>query len=147
MQLDGVRALNVAGNFTFDAATHPDFLGACLGTGTQLQVYTLHPGSCSIADESQSCMASCDPVSYRHALGKLAGSMHVQWTSWQDAELGYDAGIDRGRVGDVLINGEKGAHILVAADLVQYLEDNLTQASCCQPLHTSALWQACCPAL
>ena len=32
-QLDGVRAVNVAGNFVFDAATHRDFLGASLGTG------------------------------------------------------------------------------------------------------------------
>ena len=41
---------------------------------------------------------------------------------------GARAGIDRGRVGDVLVNGERGAHLLVAPDVVQFLEDNLTQA-------------------
>lgn len=30
---DAVAALDVSGNFMFDAATHRDFLGACLGTG------------------------------------------------------------------------------------------------------------------
>ena len=29
----GVAALDVKGNFLFDAATHADFLGATLGTG------------------------------------------------------------------------------------------------------------------
>ena len=36
-------------------------------------------------------------------------------------------GLDRGRVGDIVVNGERGAHIIVASDIVQYLEDNLTQ--------------------
>ena len=56
-QLDGVRALNVVGNFTFDAATHPDFLGACLGTGmqVQLQVHALHPCSCC----NSGCRSHC----------------------------------------------------------------------------------------
>ncbi len=31
----GVAALNVKGNFIFDAATHRDFLGALLGTGIE----------------------------------------------------------------------------------------------------------------
>ena len=40
----------------------------------------------------------------------------------------------------MLINGEKGAHILVAADIVQYLEDNLTQVCPVNlPLHTSSV--------
>ena len=52
--------------------------------------------------------------------------------------LTWLAGIDRGRVGDVLVNGEKGAHILVAADIVQYLEDNLTQVRHIF-LHTSSV--------
>lgn len=66
-QVGGVAVLHVRGNFMFDAASHRDFLGACLGTG-----------------------------------------------------------IDRSKVGDVLINGEQGAHIMVAPELVEYLTINLT---------------------
>lgn len=34
-QLDGVAALDVRGNFMFDAANHRDFLGALVGTGAR----------------------------------------------------------------------------------------------------------------
>ena len=67
----------------FDAATHRDFLGACLGTG-----------------------------------------------------------IDRSKVGDVLLTGEQGAHIMVVPELVEYLTMNLTSVSV--RLHafgcTSGVW-------
>ena len=51
----------------FDAATHRDFLGACLGTG-----------------------------------------------------------VDRSRVGDILLNGEQGAHVLVVPELAEYLSGHMT---------------------
>ena len=142
-QLDGVRALSVVGNFTFDAATHPDFLGACLGTGMQLQlqVHALHPGSCfeigygialSGGYTSQLCPALPSGSKQSSSDAERLVNGHSVLT------LAWLAGIDRGRVGDVLINGEKGAHILVAADIVQYLEDNLTQVCPVNlPLHTS----------
>lgn len=63
----GVSAVLVKGNFIFDAATHRDFLGACLGTG-----------------------------------------------------------IERSKVGDILVQGEQGAHILVVPELVSHLEMSLT---------------------
>ncbi len=63
-----IAAIDVAGNFLFDPATHRDFLGAILGTG-----------------------------------------------------------VVRDKVGDVIVLGERGAHILVVPELVPYLEANLTQ--------------------
>lgn len=43
---DAVAALDIAGNFMFDAATHRDFLGACLGTGIERDMvrYSVHLG-------------------------------------------------------------------------------------------------------
>lgn len=70
-----MAALHVKGNFMFDAATHRDFLGACLGTG-----------------------------------------------------------IERSKVGDILVNGERGAHILVAPELTEFLTMQLTSVSLPWPL-------------
>ncbi|GLC43905.1 hypothetical protein PLESTB_000921600 [Pleodorina starrii] len=67
-QLDGVAALQVKGNFMFDPAKHPDFLGAILGTG-----------------------------------------------------------VVREKVGDILVQGETGAQILVDPELVEHFEMSLTQ--------------------
>ncbi|AFY71663.1 photosystem II S4 domain protein [Thalassoporum mexicanum PCC 7367] len=63
-----LAAIDVAGNFLFDAATHRDFLGACLGSG-----------------------------------------------------------IERQKVGDIIVIGERGAQIIVVPELVEYLTMNLTQ--------------------
>ncbi|TVQ18371.1 MAG: photosystem II S4 domain protein [Leptolyngbya sp. DLM2.Bin15] len=63
-----LAALDIAGNFLFDAASHRDFLGALLGTG-----------------------------------------------------------IVRGKVGDIVVLGERGAQAIVAPDLVEFLELSLTQ--------------------
>lgn len=63
-----LAALDIAGNFLFDAASHRDFLGALLGTG-----------------------------------------------------------IVRGKVGDIVVLGERGAQAIVAPDLVDFLELSLTQ--------------------
>jgi photosystem II S4 domain protein len=63
-----LAALDIAGNFLFDAATHRDFLGAILGTG-----------------------------------------------------------IVRGKVGDIIVLGERGAQAIVAPELVDFLELSLTQ--------------------
>ena len=38
-------------------------------------------------------------------------------------------GIDRSKVGDILVQGEQGAHILVVPELVPHLEMNLTSVS------------------
>ncbi|GAX74042.1 hypothetical protein CEUSTIGMA_g1492.t1 [Chlamydomonas eustigma] len=67
-QSTGVAALEVKGNFMFDPAKHPDFLGAILGTG-----------------------------------------------------------VVRGKVGDILVQGETGAQILCDPDLVEHFEMSLTQ--------------------
>lgn len=64
---DAVAALEVAGNFMFDAASHRDFLGAALGTG-----------------------------------------------------------IDRSKVGDILVLGDRGAQLLVAPQLADFLCEALT---------------------
>ncbi|KAG2498318.1 hypothetical protein HYH03_003578 [Edaphochlamys debaryana] len=68
LQLEGVAALQVKGNFMFDPARHPDFLGAILGTG-----------------------------------------------------------VVRERVGDILVQGEAGAQILVDPELLDHFEMALTQ--------------------
>ncbi|MEW5304017.1 MAG: hypothetical protein WDW36_006655 [Sanguina aurantia] len=67
-ELESVVALEVKGNFMFDPAAHPDFLGAILGTG-----------------------------------------------------------IVRDKVGDVLIQGESGAQILVDPGLMEHFLTSLTQ--------------------
>ncbi|KAG2451467.1 hypothetical protein HYH02_004065 [Chlamydomonas schloesseri] len=67
-QLDGVVALQVKGNFMFDPAKHPDFLGAILGTG-----------------------------------------------------------VVREKVGDILVQGESGAQILVDPELAEHFETSLVQ--------------------
>ncbi len=43
-------------------------------------------------------------------------------------------GIERSKVGDILVQGEQGAHILVVPELVPHLEMNLTSVSaiCCR---------------
>ena len=63
-----LAALEIAGNFLFDPATHRDFLGSVLGTG-----------------------------------------------------------IVREKVGDILVLGERGAQAIVIPDLVDFLENSLTQ--------------------
>lgn len=63
-----VEALDLAGNFLFDTASHRDFLGAILGTG-----------------------------------------------------------VVREKIGDIIVLGERGAHVLVVPELVQFLETNLVQ--------------------
>ena len=63
-----VASLSVSGNFMFDPAKHPDFLGAILGTG-----------------------------------------------------------VVRGKVGDVLVQGESGAQVLCDPELVDHFEMALTQ--------------------
>jgi photosystem II S4 domain protein len=63
-----VAALEIAGNFLFDTATHRDFLGAMLGTG-----------------------------------------------------------IVRDKTGDLIVLGERGAQVIVAPELVEFLEMNLQQ--------------------
>ena len=50
--LGGIAALDVRGNFLFDPASHPDYLGAILGTGEttlepswgQVGLHRSHPG-------------------------------------------------------------------------------------------------------
>ncbi|KAL6757693.1 hypothetical protein V8C86DRAFT_2616727 [Haematococcus lacustris] len=75
----GVAAIQVRGNFMFDAAKHPDFLGAVLGTGVQ-----------------------------------------------------------RERVGDILVQGERGAQLLVDPEMVEHFEAALTQVRTV-PVETSRI--------
>ncbi len=63
-----LAALEIAGNFLFDLATHRDFLGALLGTG-----------------------------------------------------------IVRGKVGDIIVLGERGAQAIIVPEMVEFLEMNLKQ--------------------
>ena len=55
-----------------------------------------------------------DPATHRDFLGACLGT-----------------GVERGKVGDILLNGESGAQILVAADLVEHFERTLTQVLHC----------------
>ena len=66
----GVAALEASGNFLFEAATHRDFLGACLGTG-----------------------------------------------------------LVRGKLGDIILQGERGAQLLVVPELAEFLCSELTAVS------------------
>lgn len=81
---DAVSALSISGNFTFDPASHGDFLGAVLATG-----------------------------------------------------------IRREKVGDILLQGEKGAQIIVVPELADYIVSSLTQVHnvpvSCSPIPLLAL--------
>ena len=68
MKENAVAAVNVSGNFLFDKASHPDFLGSVLGTG-----------------------------------------------------------IERSVIGDILVQGESGAHVLCSPSIVEHLESALVQ--------------------
>ncbi len=62
----GVAALNVKGNFIFDAATHRDFLGALLGTGIEREKARGH--ILPMLAEYLLCL-----LSFVHALALLTG--------------------------------------------------------------------------
>lgn len=47
--------------------------------------------------------------------------------AWGTAGACLGTGIERSKVGDILISGERGAQILVAPNLVEHLEQSLTQ--------------------
>lgn len=47
-------------------------------------------------------------------------------------------GIERGKVGDILVTGEQGAQILVAPNMVEHLEQSLTQVGEHARTHTHA---------
>lgn len=75
--------VGIEGNFLFDVATHPDFLGSLLGTG-----------------------------------------------------------LVRGKVGDIVVLGERGAQAIVVPELVEFLELSLTQVRTV-PVKTRAIaWEA-----
>lgn len=46
-------------------------------------------------------------------------------------------GIERSKVGDILVQGEQGASILVVPDMVPHLEMNLTSVTFLRSLHHS----------
>ena len=72
-QANVIAAIEVKGNFMFDPAKHPDFLGAILGTG-----------------------------------------------------------VVRGKVGDILVQGETGAQIMCDPELIEHFEMALTQVRGCR---------------
>ena len=45
-------------------------------------------------------------------------------------------GIERSKVGDILVTGETGAYIMIAPELVEHLEATLTQVACWSHLKT-----------
>lgn len=108
-QLDGVAAVQCRGNFLFDPATHRDFLGAPLWGGQ---------GASWWERRSPDSVAWCcaGPCTATHPAAPHAGAC-----------LG--TGIERGKVGDILVTGEQGAQILCTPNLVEHLESALTQAS------------------
>ena len=84
---EAVAALEVAGNFMFDAATHRDFLGAVLGTGIERSkvggwaVQGLH-SKCQSWTSFRSCGCWVYPVVAAHpssACGPSKFSIHLQY--------------------------------------------------------------------
>ena len=80
-----------------------------------------HDWLCTISNSAQSSgLSAC-----RDFLGSICGT-----------------GIDRGKVGDIIILGETGAQILVAAELVEHFERSLTQVKACKSSQKCAMSQA-----
>lgn len=76
------------------------------------------------------------------ALGQGEGvaALRVQGNFMFDAATHRDflgailgTGIERSKVGDIILVGETGAQILVAAELLEHFEQSLTQASASYP--------------
>lgn len=111
---EAVAALEVAGNFMFDAATHRDFLGAVLGTGL---------------DRAKACPCSRAAAA---AAAEVCLSQHVECLNTlgrtQQRKV-FDASsvtIVALQVGDILVLGDRGAQLLVAPQLADFLCEALT---------------------
>eukprot|EP00967_Tisochrysis_lutea_P014481 scaffold16254_cov16-Tisochrysis_lutea.AAC.3 len=87
-----VAALQLKGNFLFGE------LSRCLKHCLELVIKSIYPGH------------SADPATHPDFLGAILGT-----------------GVVRGKVGDILVQGESGAQIMVDSELVEHFEDTLTQ--------------------
>lgn len=128
-QLEGVAAIEVKGNFMFDPASHRDFLGAILGTGEG--VLCLESLSSDMGFLSMVAVCTCSkfqpPVLHIHLISIILNTDHVTC-----------AGVVRDRVGDILLQGEAGAQILVDPELLEHLERSLTKVRTV-PVETRAI--------
>lgn len=122
----GVAAVEAKGNFIFDTATHRDFLGGCAIRHTRARAAwrgwhaglprAMHAPLQPAARHAQpTSLLSAPPNPNLPNLTRLAGAC-----------LG--TGVDRSRVGDIIIVGEQGAQILCTPNLAEHLEGALTQA-------------------
>jgi hypothetical protein len=133
-QLSGVAALDVRGNFMFDPATHRDFLGALVGTGARpgrARARQVGVGVSARASRAAFWAAALErrgrapglaatPFAPPLAREPPAAPPHPHSTA--------PKGIVRDRVGDVLVQGEGGAQVLVDAELAEHFEAELTKA-------------------
>ena len=91
----GVALLVVDGSFLFDAATHRDFLGACLGTGIERNRCVRSPALAGPAARLRAFSLPADALSHS--------------------------------VGDIVVQQERGAHILTTPEMALYLSTSLSQ--------------------
>lgn len=117
-QLDCVAAVECKGSFMFDPASHRDFLGAGQsrrGTAAAGPALRMPCTSLWLLGPELPTPADTSPPRSPPRCAPLAGAC-----------LG--TGIERSKVGDIILCGEQGAQILCAPTLVEHLESTLTQA-------------------
>lgn len=122
--LDSVAALRVEGNFLFDPATHRDFLGT-------LNINYIYKSS--RGDKYNYIIYGNTLIVCYIYINQAVSSSHAQSLPSQlisfflptGACLG--TGIERQVVGDILVQGDTGAQILVVPSMVEHLEFSLTQ--------------------
>ena len=156
-QLEGVAAVQCRGNFMFDPATHRDFLGKrSRQAAGQAAGQQWLPNLCRAAMARPHAAAAAALRLHAHRDIKLPPSQPFNWplpirphahphaqtpslhrpsplcpapppAPPPPAGACLGTGIDRDKVGDILITGEQGAQILVAPNLVEHLMVALTQ--------------------
>jgi hypothetical protein len=135
------------GNFMFDPANHRDFLGAILGTGdlglrgSQMAQTCCWLGNTRTGDKEASRVHSLHngcpllpfgtPRLSHLAVGSSFLCALVSCCAATCTSL-LPTGVVREKVGDILVQGERGAQVLVCPELVEHFEVRL-QGGACQP--------------
>ena len=99
------------------------------------------------------CPLSCSPVDSEHLMIMQNGGVAAVTVNGKfvfDAANHRDflgaclgTGIERSKVGDILVTGETGAYIMIAPELVKHLEATLTQVSCRSQLDSQQAADSC----
>jgi RNA-binding protein YlmH len=131
---EAVAALEVAGSFMFDAATHRDFLGAVLGTGIERSKVgpwrqTARMTPCADVTVACLCLSFAMQLLIRldRAQAHLARTRNTNFLAVAVPTWLKAAGLALTvQVGDILVMGDRGAQLLVDPQLADFVCEALT---------------------